>query len=133
MEEKMPDNKLLDKTAAIEMIGGDEDVYDSILQTFAEVYCTDMSQTHPIKTLLTIEPQNIFKNETVRQEAHKIKGAAYTVGASALGDAALKIEQFVRDGQDGKIETSSSTEQTAASILSEFREVYKKTINLIKQ
>lgn len=129
----MPDNKLLDKAAAIEMIGGDEDVYDSILETFVEVYCKDISQTHPVKTVLTIEPQDIFKNETVRQEAHKIKGAAYTVGAYALGDAALKIEQFVNNSQDGKIEDSSDTEQTAASILDEFREVYKKTINLIKQ
>lgn len=125
----MNEPDMLNKNEAIERLGGDEEIYLELLKTFLDVYKNDEKEAAALKFLLQgsaekiIEDTEVFEN--VRKEAHKIKGAAYTVGANLLGHAALAIEAFFKDGNTSFNEESSDRLQ---SLLKEFSDIYEKTI-----
>ncbi len=68
--------------------------------------------------------------EHSRKTAHKIKGAAFTIGADILGAAASEIELFLKEKNNGVTETNI---ERFKILLYNFTESYSKTILEIKK
>lgn len=126
----MPNTKFLNTAEAVYRMGGDEEIYTTILQTFAETYGAGVSP-HPLGTLLSAKAEDVFRNERIRHEAHKIKGAAYTIGANVLGDAAAAVEKSANCAQNAVFSIPSEGSEEAESLLTAFKNAYTKTIEEI--
>ena len=121
----MPNTKFLNTAEAVYRMGGDEEIYTTILQTFAETYGAGVSP-HPLGTLLSAKAEDVF-----RHEAHKIKGAAYTIGANVLGDAAAAVEKSANCAPNAVFSIPSEDSEEAESLLAAFKNAYTKTIEEI--
>ena len=90
--ERLP---VLEKKTLLDMVGDDDELVQTILQTFIE------DTQLKIKGLSSGEPKDA---EELREEAHALKGAAGNVGAMRLHHLSLHLEKAARDGQLGGIE-----------------------------
>jgi PAS domain S-box-containing protein len=89
-----PTEQVFDHTALSERLMGDE----ALVRTVTEAFLTDMpSQIEQLKSVVAADDV-----QQAASQAHKIKGAAVSVGGMALSALALKME---RAGKTGKLET----------------------------
>ena len=123
--ELMPDTELLNTAEAVSRMGGDEEIYKAVLQTFTETYGPDF----PLKMQAAAMDGNLFGNERIGQEAHKIKGASYTIGANRLGDAAAALEKAARSPSCPALPENSL--EAAENLLKTFKTAYENTIEAI--
>ncbi|MGI5066743.1 Hpt domain-containing protein [Treponema putidum] len=123
----------LDKTAAMELVDGDMEIYMSLLETFIEAYEKDEAEMDRLKFILDASAEAVLSDETlrenVRKTAHKIKGSSYTVGANILGDSAKNIEKFLVEPSN--IKTLANIE-LLERFLAKFKENYANTLKEIK-
>ncbi len=102
---------IFDKSALLEKLGNDEEVYTEVIQLFLEDIPLKIEQL-----------QEAFANNdtaVVKREAHTIKGAAGNVGALALQETANQIENAVRENQ------GTQKEEMLFKIKEEFGKVKK--------
>lgn len=121
----MPDTELLNTAEAVSRMGGDEEIYKAVLQTFTETYGPDF----PLKMQAAAMDGNLFGNERIGQEAHKIKGASYTIGANRLGGAAAALEKAARSPSCPALPENSL--EAAENLLKTFKTAYENTIEAI--
>ncbi|MEL3913380.1 Hpt domain-containing protein [Treponema pedis] len=130
----MTDTNFLNKKEAIERIGGDIDIYQSLLETFLDYYEKDLNEAEKLHKLFHAKAESVLSNSDMREHsrktAHKIKGAAFTIGADILGAAASEIELFLKEKNNGVTETNI---ERFKILLYNFTESYSKTILEIKK
>ncbi|AUG51442.1 response regulator [Thalassospira marina] len=80
----MNDKPLVDRKQAIDMLGGSEELYDSLAAQFLELY-TDIADD-----FIALRDANDL--EALNLRAHSLKGAAGAVGAVRLADASRTLE-----------------------------------------
>jgi two-component system, sensor histidine kinase and response regulator len=84
------DRPRLDTTAALERVDGDRELFEEIAQLFAGECQTNIKAIQ--------EAVDAGDSALIERLAHTIKGAALSVGAIKLSDAALTLEQHARTG-----------------------------------
>jgi HPt (histidine-containing phosphotransfer) domain-containing protein len=98
------DVKPFDFETAVDEFGGNSEVVSSLIEKFieeAELQIKNISQA--------LESQDV---ETIRKEAHKIRGAAGNLVAMPLSLAAENLEELVKSGQiDDAAEKVEALEQ----------------------
>ncbi len=88
------EDSLFDESALLERLSGDEELMRTILTAFVE----DVgAQIQKLKDLF--ETTDLV---AIKRQAHSIKGAAGNAGAMALYEMALKIENYMKDGDSDK-------------------------------
>jgi HPt (histidine-containing phosphotransfer) domain-containing protein len=108
------DNLPMNFTAAVKEFGNDKELLLEIINEFL----TDLkSQIETIRTALSNGDSNIVKNE-----AHKIKGAAANLTATNLSEAAFKLEQIAKSGNLHKGEAALQELEIQLTILQEYCE-----------
>ena len=82
---------IFDKSALLERLGNDEEIYTEVIQLFLE----DM----PLE--IEVLQQAFANNDTslVQRQAHTIKGVAANVGAKVLQETAFRIENTVKENE----------------------------------
>lgn len=125
----MSNISFLNKEEAIERIGGDIEIYQSLLETFVDYYAKDSTEAEKLQTLFHANAESVLSDSDIREDlrkiAHKIKGAAFTIGADILGSAASEIELFLKDKNN--CITKINIERLKI-LLYNFTESYQKTI-----
>ncbi len=127
---KMNESDILNRSEALERLGGDNGLYQALLNAFLDEYKNNPNELIRLKAVLSGNGDALLKteSETLCKEAHKIKGAAYTIGANALGNAALALESFFKDKNNRISEKNISA---ITPLLNNFSEAYEKTMSEI--
>lgn len=81
---------IFNRNAFLERLGGDEALMGDLLEIFLD------DTPHQISALYEAVENN--RAEDIRLQAHTIKGSAANIGAPALKEAALNMENSGRDG-----------------------------------
>lgn len=91
LAKKSPEKVTFDKTALLDRLGGDKELYAEIVAGFVD----DISrQIRELKESLSND-----NTENSARKAHTIKGACANVGAEALRETALEIEMAAKEGR----------------------------------
>jgi HPt (histidine-containing phosphotransfer) domain-containing protein len=80
----------MDDSVLLEYLGDDDALRREVLQQFLDTLTTDLQQLES-----ELRDSNIA---AVQRSAHRLKGAAYMVGARPLGDSAMTLEHLARAG-----------------------------------
>ena len=81
----------MDDSVLLEYLGDDDALRREVLQQFLDTLTTDLLQLES-----ELRERNVA---AVQRSAHRLKGAAYMVGARPLGDSAMTLEQLARAGE----------------------------------
>ena len=81
----------IDTNLGLKRIGGKRERYESLLRKFAE---RQAGAAEAIRGALSVGDKS-----TAEREAHSLKGAAGTLGATALAEHAAKVETAIKTGQ----------------------------------
>jgi HPt (histidine-containing phosphotransfer) domain-containing protein len=80
----------MDNGVLLEYLGDDDALRREVLQQFLDTLTTDLKQ---------LEAELLERNvAAVQRSAHRLKGAAYMVGARPLGDSAMSLEHLASAG-----------------------------------
>jgi len=82
----------IDTNLGLTRIGGKRERYESLLHKFAG---KQAGAAEAIRAALSVGDAS-----TAEREAHSLKGAASTLGATALADHAAKVETAIKTGQN---------------------------------
>jgi two-component system, sensor histidine kinase and response regulator len=82
----------IDTTLGLRRIGGKRERYESLLRKFAE---RQAGAAEAIRSALAMGDKS-----TAEREAHSLKGAAGTLGATALAEQAAKVEAMINTDQN---------------------------------
>lgn len=88
----------MDDSVLLEYLGDDDALRREVLQQFLDTLTTDLQQLES-----ELRDRNVA---AVQRSAHRLKGAAYMVGARPLGDSVLTLEQLARDGELAGFDTT---------------------------
>jgi PAS domain S-box-containing protein len=103
---------VFDKEAALARVCGDEDIFKEILDVFFE---DAVNQINLLKQAAAVNDV-----ATITRQAHSLKSAAGSVGASAMRDTAFKIEMF---GREGKTEEAAQLTPELQAEFDQFKEI----------
>jgi two-component system, sensor histidine kinase and response regulator len=78
---------ILDRTAALARLGGNEGMYSRLQQRFSQ------DQAHSVTRIRAASADG--DRDTARRIAHTLKGLAGNIGATSLADAAREVEQAI--------------------------------------
>ena len=81
----------IDTNVGLKRVGGKRERYESLLRKFAE---RQAGTAEAIRAALSVGDKS-----TAEREAHSLKGAAGTLGATALAEHAAKVETAINAGQ----------------------------------
>ena len=81
----------IDTNVGLKRIGGKRERYESLLHKFAG---RQVGAAEAIRAALLVGDTS-----TAEREAHSLKGAASTLGATALAERAEKVETAIKTGQ----------------------------------
>ena len=82
----------IDTSLGLKRIGGKRERYESLLRKFAG---RQAGTAEAIRAALSVGDAS-----TAEREAHSLKGAASTLGATALAEQAAKVETAIKTGQN---------------------------------
>ena len=86
----MANEQVLDREAALERLGGDDELYQDILAIFME----DTPEQLTVLAAAIAE-----RNEAVMvRQAHSVKGSALNIGADQMANTAARMEVAARAG-----------------------------------
>lgn len=88
----------MDDSVLLEYLGDDDALRREVLQQFLDTLTTDLLQLES-----ELRERNVA---AVQRSAHRLKGAAYMVGARPLGDSAMTLEQLARAGELAGFDTT---------------------------
>ena len=80
----------MDNGVLLEYLGDDDALRREVLQQFLDTLTNDLQQLES-----ELHDSNIA---AVQRSAHRLKGAAYMVGARPLGDSAMSLEHLASAG-----------------------------------
>jgi len=97
---------LLDRTAACELLGGDEELLDELTDLFLG----------DVEDRLEAIDRALRDGDAfaLRSSAHTLKGAAATVGAVAVTARALEVEDLGAAGEEDGLDRVAAAEATGA-------------------
>ncbi len=96
MEESLDPNEPMNYDQAVEEFGGNRQLVASVFDQFVA------SATKQIERMRTALEEK--DSETIRQEAHKLKGGAASLTAQPMADVAFRLEKI---GKSGNLENAS--------------------------
>ncbi|QSH94225.1 Hpt domain-containing protein [Treponema phagedenis] len=117
----MDKSTVLNASLALERLGGDTEIYDSLRKTFLEVYADDIEKS--LKPVFSLPVSELFSDAEAAHVTHQLKGAALSIGAEKLGNLASEINNLLR-------EQHTSTEQLIeqlTAMLNDLRKYYAQT------
>jgi len=79
------ESPILDRNAALERIGGDEELYQEVLSIFLD--------DTPVQIGVLNQALRSLDRVLGERQAHSLKSAAANIGAEAMRDACLKTEK----------------------------------------
>jgi len=88
----------MDDSVLLEYLGDDDALRREVLQQFLDTLTTDLQQLES-----ELRQRNVA---AVQRSAHRLKGAAYMVGARPLGDSAMTLEDLARTGNSAGFDTA---------------------------
>ncbi len=88
--------KILNIQSAMEMLGGDPDLFRILLSSFLHDKTFDMNRL--------LELENSGNMLEAAKYVHYFKGAASQIGAEDLGEAGQALEDFLRQKSSGNLE-----------------------------
>jgi HPt (histidine-containing phosphotransfer) domain-containing protein len=87
-----PAKPAIDVAAGVARLRGDQAMFDRVLRRFADSFAATPDEVR--------EALARHDGELAVRLAHTLKGAAGTIGAGMLQEAALRLEQSLRSGTD---------------------------------
>jgi HPt (histidine-containing phosphotransfer) domain-containing protein len=84
-----------DTDAGLKRLSGKRDRYESLLRKFAE------RQVGTVEAIRAALAEG--NTSTAELEAHSLKGAASTLGATTLAEVAARVEMAIRSGQNPNV------------------------------
>ena len=102
----------IDTNLGLKRIGGKRERYESLLRKFAG---QQAGAIEAIRAALSIGDAS-----TAEREAHSLKGAASTLGATDLAEHAAKVEAAIKTGQ-GVDETLESLSHSLVAVVGAIR------------
>jgi two-component system, sensor histidine kinase and response regulator len=88
----IPDTPAIDVAAGVARLNSDAEMFGRVLRRFAESFAETPDE---VRAAL-----HRHDDEGAVRLAHTLKGAAGTIGAGMLQEAALRLEQSLRSGTD---------------------------------
>ena len=86
----------LDIQAALELLGGEEDLYKELLLAYIAALPKDINQLYDLE-----------KDSSLNEAAkfvHRLKGSSLQIGATEFGKTAQELEDLLRNKQQGNIQ-----------------------------
>lgn len=87
------DAPILDRAGALDRIGGDEDLYQEVIELF--------SHDTPLQIGILKQALQSMDRVLGERQAHSLKSASASIGAEALRDACLKTEKAFAKSEQG--------------------------------
>lgn len=86
---------VLDKEAALDRMGGDEEIYEAVLEVFLEDVPKQLATIRYLES--GGEEGAKFDREEIRRTAHSLKSAAANIGGDAMSHTAAEFEKVAEE------------------------------------